>query len=95
MYVEIELDSIEREQKKLKVDEYNCKKNSQDKSVYEPEILSVETDLISASSKPLKILLTGSFADLKQEAELKKASLPTSAADQLEIVKLVISDYSN
>src|SRR6266498_5403190 len=68
VYAETEFDSVERERKKLKVDEYNCEKKLQDEPVYEPEILSVEADLTSASSKPLKILSTGSFADLRQEA---------------------------
>ncbi len=45
VYAETEFDSVERERKKLKVDEYNCEKKLQDGPVYEPEILSVEADL--------------------------------------------------
>src|SRR5690349_3147976 len=68
VYAKTEFDYVEHKQKKLKVDEYNCEKKPWNESVYKPETLSVEADLTSASSKPLKILSTGSFADLRQDA---------------------------
>ncbi|KAF0481466.1 DUF1703-domain-containing protein [Gigaspora margarita] len=61
LYSDMEFDSVERERKRLKAD------GPQSQSIDNSEMLPVKANLVSASSKPLKILSTGSFADLKQE----------------------------
>ncbi|CAG8740777.1 835_t:CDS:2, partial [Racocetra fulgida] len=66
LYSDMEFDSVERERKRLKADEHNYEK-PQSQSIDDSEMLPVKADLVSASSKPLKILSTGSFADLRQE----------------------------
>ncbi|RIB25281.1 hypothetical protein C2G38_2241501 [Gigaspora rosea] len=66
LYSDMEFDSVERERKRLKADDHNYEK-PQSQSIDDSEMLPVKADLVSASSKPLKILSTGSFADLRQE----------------------------